>query len=629
MRVFTFSNKVIASAVLALVMGFGAYAIYSDRIQQKTSADNMALFVNAAGEGAADKVSEWINSRVRLVETGVQLLSAADDLKRVEWVVRLPVYQELFSLTYFGESAAPVFNRSPDIEMPPGYDFRTRNLYKSAVKEGGLYLSDPYIDAATGELVASIGAPVYDGSDLLGVFGVDLKLDSIVKFILGQDLGGLGHVFLVSAEGRIIASPDKEQQGMIVSDVFKGVGGISSSELYVTQERDVSKIVLFKEITGLPGNKWYVGLSVDEELAYAGMKESRKSAIAAIVVVSLLVVMVLTFFIKHLLKPLHSLNLAMRDMAEGQGDLTKRIDSSSRDEFGELSGSFNLFVDRISSSISLVGQSAGKLIEHSRQVLESSKFALISSEEQADRVLVIAASIEELGATAQEIAMSAAHGASEATNVRIMSEEGYGLSNSSVEMISELSQKVAASKVGIERLSLKSDKIGAILDVIKGISEQTNLLALNAAIEAARAGEAGRGFAVVADEVRSLAHRTQVSALEINEMISSLQSDARFAVECMLESQAHGSESVGMIQRAGAGIEKLTRGVSEIDKMNLSVAAATEEQSSVVVRLGADISEVNRQNQVFVEGLHRNIDSCAGLDEQAVILQNLVAGFKV
>ncbi|WP_409201998.1 methyl-accepting chemotaxis protein [Pseudomonas sichuanensis] len=225
--------------------------------------------------------------------------------------------------------------------------------------------------------------------------------------------------------------------------------------------------------------------------------------------------------------------------------------------------------------------------------------------------------------------MSAAHGASEATNVRIMSEEGYGLSNSSVEMISELSQKVAASKVGIERLSLKSDKIGAILDVIKGISEQTNLLALNAAIEAARAGEAGRGFAVVADEVRSLAHRTQVSALEINEMISSLQSDARFAVECMLESQAHGSESVGMIQRAGAGIEKLTRGVSEIDKMNLSVAAATEEQSSVVVRLGADISEVNRQNQVFVEGLHRNIDSCAGLDEQAVILQNLVAGFKV
>lgn len=597
--------------------------------RKKTSVDNMALFVNAAGEGAADKVSEWINSRVRLVEAGVQLLSAADDLKRVEWVVRLPVYQELFSLTYFGESAAPVFNRSPDIEMPPGYDFRTRNLYKSAVKEGGLYLSDPYIDAATGELVASIGAPVYDGSDLLGVFGVDLKLDSIVKYILDQDLGGLGHVFLVSVEGRIIASPDKEQQGMIVSDVFKGVEDISSSELYVAQERDVSKIVFFKEITGLPGNKWYVGLSVDEELAYAGVKESRKSAIAAIVVVSLLVVMVLTFFIKHLLKPLHSLNLAMRDMAEGQGDLTRRIDSSSRDEFGELSGSFNLFVDRISSSIALVGQSAGKLIEHSRQVLESSKFALISSEEQADRVLVIAASIEELGATAQEIAMSAAHGASEATNVRVMSEEGYGLSNSSVEMISELSQKVAASKVGIERLGLKSDKIGAILDVIKGISEQTNLLALNAAIEAARAGEAGRGFAVVADEVRSLAHRTQVSALEINEMISSLQSDARFAVECMLESQAHGGESVGMIQRAGAGIEKLTRGVSEIDKMNLSVAAATEEQSSVVVRLGADISEVNRQNQVFVEGLHRNIDSCAGLDEQAVILQNLVAGFKV
>lgn len=629
MRFFTFSNKVIVSAVLALMVGFGAYATYSDYVQQKTAAANLQRFVENVGDGAASQIGEWIGSRVNLVEVAVQALGGPGAITDVDQLIKLPLYANLFALTYFGESSVSVFHRSPNVQMPPGYDFRTREVYKASISANGVRLADPYIDAATGELVTSITSPVYSGKDLLGVFGVDLTLKSVVDFILAQDIGGLGYAFLVNENGQIIATPDDRLQGKMISEVYGKVVGKLESRPVETILDGSLRILSFKPIPGLPGNKWYVGLSVDERLAYAEIKNSRKSALVAFLIISIFFVMILGSIVSYLLKPLRSLNLAMKDIALGDSDLTKRIASSSNDEFGDLSSSFNAFVERISSSIVLVGKATNELTVYSRQVLDESRTALVSSEDQADRVLVIAASIEELGATAHEIASSAAQGASEATSVRKMSEEGVLLSNDSVRMIETLSVKVASSKVSIENLSLKTDKIGAILDVIKGISEQTNLLALNAAIEAARAGEAGRGFAVVADEVRNLAHRTQVSALEINQMISELQGDVRIAVDCMLESQAQGDASVALIKRAGEGIEQLTQGVSEMDRMNLSVAAATEEQSSVVVALGSDIDGVNSRNREFVEGLHRNIRSCAGLDEQALLLQKLVSGFKV
>lgn len=630
MRGLSFSQKLIASAVLGLIVCFGCYAIYTDAVQRKLMTENVDSYIEVSAKGAADKISEWLNVRMQLALVASQSIQKElGDPVGVEKIVSLPVYKDNFDLTYFGSSEVARFIRSPNISMPDKYDFRTRPLYKTTVENNGVTLLQPYVDAATGGLVASIGVPVYKDSTLLGVFGVDLGLDTLVKYVFQLDLSGLGYVFFVNSEGKVIASPKEGQQGKTLVELFGIKSSVTEGAKLKTDIQGGTTTLYLKKITGIPTDTWYLALVIDENKAYASLQQSRLSAIVALLVMAMLLVCLMVVLIRVLLAPLRNLNLAMRDISQGEGDLTKRLHCDSSDEFGQMSRSFNQFVDRISTSIHAVDDAASKLNVFSKQVLEGSRYALASSQDQAERVLVIAASVEELGATAQEIASNASHGASEASKVRAMSEQGQKLSQRSVDAIELLSQKVTSSRQSIESLSSKTEKIGAILDVIKGISEQTNLLALNAAIEAARAGDAGRGFAVVADEVRGLAHRTQLSALEINGMITELQSDALMAVDCMLESQPQGEGSVSMIQETGAGISDLSKGIGEIDRMNFSVAAATEEQSLVVGSLSEEINDISTRNRECVEVFNKNIEACAGLDEQALTLKALVGSFKL
>ncbi|MCS8540430.1 methyl-accepting chemotaxis protein PctA [Pseudomonas aeruginosa] len=623
-----FSHKILLAASLVVFAAFALFTLYNDYLQRNAIREDLESYLREMGDVTSSNIQNWLGGRLLLVEQTAQTLARDHSPETVSALLEQPALTSTFSFTYLGQQDG-VFTMRPDSPMPAGYDPRSRPWYKDAVAAGGLTLTEPYVDAATQELIITAATPVKAAGNTLGVVGGDLSLKTLVQIINSLDFSGMGYAFLVSGDGKILVHPDKEQVMKTLSEVYpqntpKIATGFSEAELH-----GHTRILAFTPIKGLPSVTWYLALSIDKDKAYAMLSKFRVSAIAAALISIVAILVLLGLLIRLLMQPLHLMGRAMQDIAQGEGDLTKRLAVTSRDEFGVLGDAFNQFVERIHRSIREVAGTAHKLHDVSQLVVNASNSSMANSDEQSNRTNSVAAAINELGAAAQEIARNAADASHHASDANHQAEDGKQVVEQTIRAMNELSEKISASCANIEALNSRTVNIGQILEVIKGISEQTNLLALNAAIEAARAGEAGRGFAVVADEVRNLAHRAQESALQIQKMIEELQVGAREAVATMTESQRYSLESVEIANRAGERLSSVTGRIAEIDGMNQSVATATEEQTAVVDSLNMDITEINTLNQEGVENLQATLRACGELETQAGRLRQLVDSFKI
>jgi methyl-accepting chemotaxis protein len=597
-------------------------------LQRNAIRDDLNNYLNEMGEVTAGNIQTWLSGRILLIENAAQNIAINPEPVNVASLLEQKALTSTFMASYLGDATGH-FTIRPDAKMPDGFDPRVRPWYKGAESSSTSTLTEPYIDAATGQLIISIATASKKAGQSVGVVGGDLSLQSLVDTLAARDFDGMGYVFLVSADGKILVHPDKALVMKSLKEAYpQDTPRISSDFSEVTVDGK-TRIVTFAPIKGLPSVNWYIGLSVDKDQAFAMLSEFRTSAVIATVIAVAIIIALLGMLIRLLIQPLHVMTRAMEDIADGEGDLTKRLTIVNNDEFGILGTAFNRFVERIHGSIREVSSATGQVNEVALRVVAASNSSMYNSDQQASRTSSVAAAINQLGAAAQEIARNAAQASNQASDARGLAEDGQQVVDRSIKAMNQLSSMLSASSSNIESLNSKTVNIGQILEVITSISQQTNLLALNAAIEAARAGEAGRGFAVVADEVRNLAHRTQESAQQVQTMIEELQVGARESVSTMSDSQRHSQDSVEIANLAGERLNSVTQRIGEIDGMNQSVATATEEQTAVVESINVDITEINTLNQEGVENLQATLRACSDLEQQASRLKQLVGSFRI
>ena len=623
-----FSHKILLAASLIVIAAFSLFTLYNDYLQRNAIRDDLDSYLREMGSTTANNIQTWLGGRILLTENLGETLALNPEPEYVSRLLEQKALTSSFLAVYFGDTQG-AFTIRPDSKMSDGFDPRSRPWYKDALNSNGASLTEPYIDAVTGQMIISIGTAVKKAGQTLGVVGTDLTLKTVTDSINALDFSGMGYAFLISGDGKILVHPDNTLVMKNLKDIYPHDTPPISSDISEVTLDGKERIVTFAPVKGLGSVNWYVGLSIDKAQAFAMLSTFRTSAIIATVIAVISIIALLGLLIRLLMQPLHVMTRAMQNIAEGEGDLTRRLVVESKDEFGTLGSAFNQFVERIHTSMTEVASATEHVNEVALRVVSASNSSMVNSDEQASRTNSVAAAINELGAAAQEIARNAAQASHQASDARGLAEEGQQVVERSIGSMQQLSQMLSTSSGHIESLNDKTVNIGQILEVITSISQQTNLLALNAAIEAARAGEAGRGFAVVADEVRNLAHRTQESAQQVQKMIEELQVSARDSVNTMEESQRHSKDSVEIANSAGARLTSVTERIGEIDGMNQSVATATEEQTSVVESINMDITEINTLNQEGVENLQATLRACSDLEQQAARLKQLVGSFRI
>ncbi|ABV89506.1 methyl-accepting chemotaxis protein [Shewanella pealeana] len=361
----------------------------------------------------------------------------------------------------------------------------------------------------------------------------------------------------------------------------------------------------------------------------AGALSSMRLQLCAITLGSFaLAGLILLFVSRTILRTVDSMRLSITSI-EADSDLTRRIHITSQDELGQLSRSFNLMLDKFQTSLQSVAETSASLAESSQGMAAITADSASSVQTQRDELEMVATAMNEMTATVVEVAKNANDAADAAVQTDTQSQAGLTVVNNTVQTIEGLAVGIERASQVVKDLEDDSHQIGSILDVIKGIAEQTNLLALNAAIEAARAGEQGRGFAVVADEVRTLASRTQESTEEIQRMIEKLQGGAKLAADAMSDSRQYVDDSVNHARSAGEVLQSIAKAIATITDMNTQIATAAEEQSTVSEEINTNIVNISNAAEETAAGTMSSSQESENLAQMAKRLSGLVQEFKI
>ncbi|WP_348708273.1 methyl-accepting chemotaxis protein [uncultured Pseudoalteromonas sp.] len=549
---------------------------------------------------------------------------------------------------YFKEN-----ERTSHYNGQPYYAYK-RGWWQDALKINKLYVGPISVDLTTGNASAVVQQPVYNKQNkLVGFGGVDLQLNNINDMVEGIRFNGQGFGFLLDGNQKVVHLSKRTGHKLSVTDEgpnakegldalekqFSDTSGFSELNRAMKSQKDGSSFVTFKgeqyyvvynrlELE-TPYLDWYVGILIPTSMIEEPVNDAVMTTTTSVIIILAIIIAMIFWATQMITKPLTKLTYIMRDIASGDGDLTQKIEIKSNDEVGQLAHHMNTFIDKLRAMMLNTAAQAEQLSQAASQLKTVSQKTNDEIQQEKQQVDSVSAAVTEMATTVMEISRNAQHTNNAAEEVQTITADGTKRSTQAQSVMTALASHIGEASKVVAGLEQESGNIGAVVDVINSIAEQTNLLALNAAIEAARAGEQGRGFAVVADEVRSLASRTQESTDDIRNMISRLQQIAQQASTMMQQGQERAEGSVEQTQIVLQALQDIAQSVTNVQDQSHQIATSTEQQTVVAEDINNSLAAINHLVNSTADHAHELADEARDLNELAAALNKTVNQFKL
>ncbi len=541
-------------------------------------------------------------------------------------------------------------------------DIEDTRLLDTGIRAGEYYLcpreqlkpcvGDPAPYDMNGQtyLLSSFNAPILVDGKFHGIVGADISVDFIQQVLSNanaQLYGGVGEIALISNNGRLAAySTDKSLIGKPAAQILDAeeqvlVQRLPAGQSHYQIDQAGGHVALFLPFS-FEGTdaRWVLMLQLpiaevmkDLDQLMAALGAESRSSLTTMLIIGVLIavagLLAIWLISRRITRPLRDMVVMLDNIGQGEGDLTQRLHIDSRNELGQIATGFNTFLTRLQGMISGVVGSVQKVSDASEHTADIAIRTDKGVQTQLAEIELVATAVHEMTATAQDVARNATQAAEAASHADRAANQGRHIVQDTGATITELAGEIGRAVDVVQTLARDSENIDAILVTIRSIAEQTNLLALNAAIEAARAGEQGRGFAVVADEVRNLAQKTQQATGEIQQMIQQLQNGTRDVVQVMEQSQSRTQRSVEQADAAAEALQAITQAVSLINDMNNQIASAAEEQSAVAEDINRNVTNIGQVAQDVAGGAEEASQASAGLTRLAEQQRRLINQFKV
>ncbi|WP_448563559.1 methyl-accepting chemotaxis protein [Thalassotalea ganghwensis] len=533
----------------------------------------------------------------------------------------------------------------------PDYYINKRPFWQEFLSQMNHYVNDPYRDQ-DGNILMTFRTPLFnEQGKLIGTGGLDLNLEQVNNELadISSRFSGL-KVFVISDTGTMVSFPSMSDQmlkkgveELAATDIdkvyndFQAQGFATLWNNYTNHQQSEHNVVwqgqeyraFIKPFDqDVPEVHWNIAVMLPEESINEPFVQAVYNNIVSITIFMIALSISLWWIARRQLKPIQDLQKAMADISEGSADLTQRINIRREDEIGQLSKGFNVFVEKIQQLVKQSDNLAVQFKHDAETALSTTNEARLFIEDQKQQLDMVSAASVEMHQTSEHVAERAEDISAIASQSKSSLEQGVAMVNQATTKINDLAEHTETAADVVNQLADETKSIGDVVEVIRSIADQTNLLALNAAIEAARAGEQGRGFAVVADEVRGLASRTQESTGHIQEIVASLQAAANNASGVMASSQQEAIESKSYTEQINSTFDNMLNALTQLDEHMSDIASTVTEQSITAGQMNESIVGIDQLASNTVEQANKLTEQVMVTEKRSEELLNNLHKFK-